>query len=81
MSFTSDVASCDFRGRRSRLQQICGDVARQSRALQRAQVSQEPILPLCLYMCVRVCVHGDLVYHGPPVCAVGQTFTGDHRDD
>lgn len=30
---------CDFRGRRSRVQQITGDAARQGRAVQRAEVS------------------------------------------
>lgn len=35
----SDVVFCDFRGRRSRVQQIGGDAARQGRAVQRAQVS------------------------------------------
>lgn len=35
----SDVVFCDFRGRRSRVQQISGDPACQGRAVQRAQVS------------------------------------------
>lgn len=38
----SDVVSCDFRGRRSRVQQIVGDAARPGRAVQRAQVSPCP---------------------------------------
>lgn len=35
----SDVVFCDFRGRRSRVQQIGGDATCQGRAVQRAQVS------------------------------------------
>lgn len=35
----SDGVFCDFRGRRSRVQQIGGDAACQGRAVQRAQVS------------------------------------------
>lgn len=40
----SDVVFCDFRGRRSRVQQIGGDAARQGRAVQRAEVSQRLLL-------------------------------------
>jgi len=39
-SLQSDFVFCNFRGRRSRVQQIGGDAACQGRAIQRATVSQ-----------------------------------------
>lgn len=63
----SDVVSCDFRGRRSRVRQICGDAARQGRALQGAEVS-----PASVHYFLRLC--GDVVYPGAAVCAGSLCF-------
>lgn len=61
----SDVVFSDFRGRRSRVQQISGDAARQGRAVQGATVS-----PRDMDVCST-----DIHTHERPQAGVGEVFT------